>query len=211
MSPPRSSWRVDVDPAFEDRAPISEGAAVGLLLGIEVLRRCAGDLPAVARNGRAIRRLSSTNTYRLPDGLIVPPFSICYEMSEDGTTALIIGAREFEPRLQDVKICGSDYVEELTTELKPARPLTVESNVPPQMGTNRVFVLVGYPKARGSSPRVNPPQLRAPQYWRDRPYQATISMPSWRAASKSCAGSTCSVGGTTPRCVNRPSAMARAA
>ncbi len=117
MSPPRSGWKVDVGPEFEDRAPISEGAAVGLLVGIEVLRHCAGDLPAVARNGRAIRRLASMNTYRLPDGLIVPPFLICYEMSKDGTTALIIGAREFEPRLQDIKICGTDYVEELTTDL----------------------------------------------------------------------------------------------
>jgi hypothetical protein len=117
MSPPRGHWRVDVDPAFEDRAPISEGAAVGLLVGIEVLRRHAGNLPAVARNGRAIRRLASMATYRLPDGLIVPPFAICYELSEDGTTAVIVGAQEYEPQLQDVKICGSDYVEELTADL----------------------------------------------------------------------------------------------
>jgi len=117
MSSPRSYWTVDIDSSFEDRAPISEGAAVGLLVGIEVLRHYAGDLPAIARNGRAIRRLASTKTYRLPDGLIVPPFAICYEISKDGTTALIIGAREFEPRLQDIKICGNDYVDELTTHL----------------------------------------------------------------------------------------------
>jgi hypothetical protein len=117
MSAPRSYWRVDVAPSFDDRAPISEGAAVGLLVGIEVLRHHAGDLPAVGRNGRAIRRLASTNTYRLPDGLIVPPFAICYEISKDGTTALITGAREFEPRLGDIKLCGSDYVDELTTDL----------------------------------------------------------------------------------------------
>lgn len=117
MSPPRSYWKVDVDPSFEDRAPISEGAAVGLLVGIEVLTQYAGDLPAVARNGRAIRRLASMNTYRLPDGLIVPPFAICYEISKDGTTALILGAQEFEPRLQDIKVCGTDYLDELTADL----------------------------------------------------------------------------------------------
>ncbi len=126
MPAPRSYWEVDVDPSFEGGAPISEGAAVGLLVGIEVLRLYAGDLPAVARNGRIIRRLASTNTYRLPDGLIVPPFAICYEISKDGTTALILGAREFEPRLQDVKICSTDYVDELTidlvTEAGAARP-----------------------------------------------------------------------------------------
>jgi hypothetical protein len=117
MPSPRSYWKVDVDPSFADHAPISEGAAVGLLVGIEVLRRCAGDLPVVARNGRAIRRLASQKTYRLPDGLIVPPFAICYQISRDGTTALIVGAREFEPRLQDVRTCGTDYVDELTTDL----------------------------------------------------------------------------------------------
>jgi hypothetical protein len=115
MRPPRSYWSVDIDPAFEGHHPISEGAAVGLLVGIEVLRRYAGDLPAVGRNGRKIRRLASTNTYRLPDGLIVPPFAICFQMSTDGRTALIIGAREFEPRLEDVKTC--ETVEELTTDL----------------------------------------------------------------------------------------------
>jgi len=117
MPPPRSYWKVDIDPSFADHAPISEGAAVGLLVGIEVLRRRAGALPVVARNGRAIRRLASPNTYRLPDGLIVPPFAICFQISRDGTTALIIGAREFEPRLQDIRICGTDYVDELTTDL----------------------------------------------------------------------------------------------
>lgn len=115
MRPPRSYWSVDIDPSFEGPDPISEGAAVGLLVGIEVLRRYAGDLPAIARNGRKIRRLASTNTYRLPDGLIVPPFAICFQMSKDGKTALIIAAREFEPRLGDVKTCGT--VEELTTDV----------------------------------------------------------------------------------------------
>lgn len=115
MRPPRTYWNVDIDPSFEGHASISEGAAVGLLVGIEVLRRFAGDLPAVARNGRTIRRFASTNTYRLPDGLIVPPFAICFQMSKDGRTALIIAAREFEPRLGDVKSCGT--VEELTTDL----------------------------------------------------------------------------------------------
>jgi hypothetical protein len=113
--PPRSYWSVEVDPSFEGRDPISEGAAVGLLVGIEVLRRYAGDLPAVARNGRTIRRLASTNTYCLPDGLIVPPFAICFEISKDGTTAVIVGAREFEPRLEEVKVCRT--VEDLTTDL----------------------------------------------------------------------------------------------
>jgi len=122
-SPPRSYWRVDIDASFEDRAPISEGAAVGLLVWIEVLRHHAGDLPGVAGNGRAIRRLASENTYRLPDGLIVPPFAIFFELSKDGTTALIIGAREFEPRLEDVKLCGNDYVDELTTDLVNSRGL----------------------------------------------------------------------------------------
>ncbi len=118
MSPPPSYWKVDIDPSFADHAPISEGAAVGMLVGIEVLRRCAGDLPVVAaRRGRTIRRLASPNTYRLPDGLIVPPFAICYQISKDGTTALIVGAREFEPRLRKVRICGADYVDELTTDL----------------------------------------------------------------------------------------------
>jgi hypothetical protein len=115
MRPPRSYWSVDIDPSFEGHHPISEGAAVGLLVGIEVLRRYAGDLPAVARNGRKVRRLASTNTYRLPDGLIVPPFAICFQLSKDGRTALIIGAREFEPRLGDVKTC--ETVEELTTDV----------------------------------------------------------------------------------------------
>lgn len=123
MSSPRSYWRVDVDPSFEDRAPISEGAAVGLMVGIAVLRHYAGDLPVIARNGRPMRRLASENTYRLPDGLIVPPFAICYEISKDGTTALIICAREFEPRLENMKLCGSDYVDELTTDLVNSRGL----------------------------------------------------------------------------------------
>src|SRR5712692_7978624 len=116
MSPPRA-WKVDVDPSFEERAPVSEGGAVGLLVGIEVLRRYAGDLPALTKNGRSIRRLASPKTHRLPDGLIVPPFAICYEISKDGTTAIIVGAREFEPRLRKVRICGADYVDELTTDL----------------------------------------------------------------------------------------------
>jgi UDP:flavonoid glycosyltransferase YjiC (YdhE family) len=70
-----------------------------------------------------MRRLASENTYRLPDGLIVPPFAICYEISKDGTTALIIAAREFEPRLENMKLCGSDYVDELTTDLVNSRGL----------------------------------------------------------------------------------------
>src|SRR2546428_5372392 len=115
MPPPRA-WKVDLDPSFEDRASIWEGAAVGLLVGIEVLRHYAGDLPSVAKNGRNIRRLASEKTYRLPDGLIVPPFAICYEISKDGTTAVIIGAREFEPRLDEVSVCN---LEELTTDLVP--------------------------------------------------------------------------------------------
>jgi len=115
MSRPRA-WKVDVDPSFEDRASISEGAAVGLLVGIEVLRHYAGDLPAVAKNGRNLRRLASAKTYRLPDGLIVPPFAICYEISKDGTTAVIVGAKEFEPRLDEVSVCN---LEELTTDLVP--------------------------------------------------------------------------------------------
>jgi len=77
----------------------------------------------VGRNGRAIRRLASENTYRLPDGLIVPPFAIFFKISKDGTTALIIGAREFEPRLEDMKVCGNDYVDELTTDLVNSRGL----------------------------------------------------------------------------------------
>jgi len=114
MSPPRNDWRVDVDPTFEDRAPISEGGAVGLLVAIDVLRQCAGNLPPIAKGVRAIRRLSSANTYLLPDGLIVPPFAICYEMSDDGATARIIGAREFQPRLDEFKRCGANYIEELS-------------------------------------------------------------------------------------------------
>src|SRR5260370_14774443 len=121
MSSPRSYWRVDVAASFEDRAPISEGAAVVLLVGIQVLRHHAGKLPAVARNGRAIRRLANENNYRLPHGLIVPPFAIFFEISRDGTTALIIGAREFEPRLENMKLCSSDYVDELTTDLVNSR------------------------------------------------------------------------------------------
>src|SRR5260370_10314454 len=97
MSSPRSYWRVDVAASFEDRAPISEGAAVGLLVGIQVLRHHAGKLPAVARNGRAIRRLAGQNTYRLPDGLILPPFSIFFVNSRARTPALIIDLRAFAP------------------------------------------------------------------------------------------------------------------
>lgn len=118
VSSPRNRWRVDLHPQFEDvmgDAAVSEGAAVGLLIAIDVLWQYAGDLPGRAIGGRTIRWFISAATYVLPDGLIVPPFAILYETSAD--SALIIAVREFAPEPNNPIVCGTAFIEELTQYL----------------------------------------------------------------------------------------------
>lgn len=122
MEQARTTWKIDLHPAFAavmEEVDISEGGVIVLESVINTLRDCAGNLKPHRMAGRVLRIFHSRRTYLVDEGrLVLPPVNVYYEMSADGTTALIMMAWELPPDETDLVVCGETFTDAVRKDLK---------------------------------------------------------------------------------------------